>query len=699
MFVFSQDTAINYLKGVGPEKAKALSSELGIQTLEDLLYHFAYRYVDRSKLFSINQINHQTSFVTLEGKITQIQEIGTGRKKRLSATFQDQTGQIELIWFAGIKWIKPSLKLHTTCQVYGKINRFKNSFSITHPEVSTQQNTQKVKGIQAIYPSTEKLNKKGLNSKGIEKIITELLTKSRFNLPQTIPDYLQKQAKLLSRTQALKEVHLPSNPTLLKHAQYTLKFEELFYLQLQLLSLKKGRKQKFKGFTFEKVGHYFNTYYKEHLPFELTGAQKRVVKEIRTDLGRGTQMSRLLQGDVGSGKTVVSLLSILIALDNGFQAAIMAPTEILAKQHFQSFKQSFDQLGVDCTFLAGSTPQGKRSDIFANLKTGKTGVIIGTHALIEPKVQFKNLGLVIIDEQHKFGVAQRAKLWSKNKKGLPHVLIMTATPIPRTLAMTLYGDLDVSVIDELPPGRKPVKTIHQYEKNRLKVFGFIKEQIAQGRQVYWVYPLIEESEKLDYNNLMQGYEALSQVFELPHYKIGVMHGRMKAQDKAFEMQKFSEGKTDILVSTTVIEVGVNVPNASVMVIENAEKFGLSALHQLRGRVGRGAKQSFCILMSSYKLSSDAKTRLETMVATTDGFKVAQADLTLRGPGNLMGTQQSGILDFKIADIASDHAIISLTKSYAEKVLEDDPELQKQEHFMLREGLEKRKAQQSWANIS
>lgn len=700
MYKHTCDTPIEYLKGVGPERAKVLRKELDIHLFEDLLCHYPFRYIDRSELHKAGQINPNIGYVQMLGSISQLHEVGEKRRKRMTAVFQDNTGLLVLTWFQGINWIKKQLHVGKKYLVYGKVTAFKGKMTIVHPEMELVEsaNDFTAQALHPVYSSTEVLNKKGLNSKGLTRLMKNVLPAIEHSIEETLPNNVRSFLKLEDRKIALKNIHFPNSKTALLKAQYYLKFEELFYIQMQLLLLRRNRITKHKGFVFDRVGTFFNRYYKELLSFELTNAQKRVVKEIRKDLGSGTQMNRLLQGDVGSGKTVVSLLTILIALDNNYQAALMAPTEILALQHFKSLSVDLQKLGVNCALLTGSTKQSEKKVIYEKLEEGEINIIIGTHALIEDKVLFDNLGLIIIDEQHKFGVEQRAKLWVKNRNGVPHVLVMTATPIPRTLAMTLYGDLDVSIIDELPPGRKSVKTVHQFEKNRLKIFGFLRDEINKGRQAYVVYPLIEESEKLDYNHLMDGYESISKAFSLPEYKIGVLHGRMKPEDKEMEMQKFVSGETQIMVSTTVIEVGVNVPNATIMIIENAEKFGLSQLHQLRGRVGRGADQSYCILLTSYKLSADAKVRLETMCRTSDGFEVAEADLRLRGPGDMMGTQQSGITDLKISNLATDGKILGLARDMAKKILEKDPDLE-QHPVLLKELKKRREKYRNWGRIS
>ena len=680
-------TGIEYLKGVGPERARLLKEELNIRTFEDLLHFFPNRYIDRSQFYPINQLPQNNSEVQIKGKITQIEYVSQKRGKRMVAQFEDATGAMELVWFRGYQWIRESLKLNQPYVIFGRLNWFKGKASMPHPEMELEENFQK--GVKAafypIYPSTEKLINKGISQRVIQKLVAHLIERGGTPFSETLPPYLLEHYKLIAKEKALKEVHYPTTQHDLSRAQARLKFEEFFYLQMQLILKNLQRKKKIKGFTFSEVGRAFHTFFKEHLPFPLTQAQKRVVKEIRMDLGSGRQMNRLLQGDVGSGKTIVALLSMLIAIDNKFQACLVAPTEILAQQHYQSLSSLLQGTGVQIALLTGSTKAKERKPLFEALETGTLNILIGTHAVFEEKVQFKNLGLAIIDEQHRFGVAQRAKLWAKNEIP-PHVLVMTATPIPRTLAMSIYGDLDLSVIDELPPGRKPVKTSHRFESKRLAVFAFIKEQIQEGRQVYVVYPLIQESEKLDYKDLMDGYESITRSFPPPQYQVSILHGQMKSEDKAYEMERFAEGKTQIMVATTVIEVGVNVPNASVMIIESAERFGLSQLHQLRGRVGRGASQSYCILMSGSKLSEEGKTRLQTMVNSTDGFEIAEADLRLRGPGNLMGTQQSGVLQLKIADVIKDSTLLKAARDTAQQILKQDPELKQAEHQIIKRTL-------------
>ena len=676
-------TPIDYLKGVGPTKADILKKELGIFTYQDLLNLFPNRYIDKTKYYKINELQRNSAEVQIIGKIIHIKSVAQKRGSRLVATFTDGTGEMELVWFKGQKWIKENLKLNTPYVIFGKCNWF-NGFSMPHPEMELLAVHES--GIRAtmqpVYPSTEQLNKKGISNRAKVKFIETLFQETKGNFSETLPKHLVESLQLISKAKALFHIHFPKDAEWLAKAQFRLKFEELFYIQLQLIAKNLTRKQKIKGFVFDQVGERFNEFYHHYLPFELTNAQKRVIKEIRNDLGSQAQMNRLLQGDVGSGKTIVALMTALLAIDNDYQACIMAPTEILANQHYQGITELLKDMNVTVALLTGSTKTAARKVIHENLESGSLHILIGTHAVLEDKVQFNNLGLAIIDEQHRFGVAQRAKLWRKNTIP-PHILVMTATPIPRTLAMSLYGDLDISVIDELPPGRKAIKTVHRYDSNRLKVFQFIRDEIKKGRQVYIVYPLIQESEALDYKDLMDGYESIVRDFPQPEYQISIVHGKMKPADKDYEMERFVKGETQIMIATTVIEVGVNVPNASVMIIESAERFGLSQLHQLRGRVGRGAEQSYCILMTGFKLSADSKTRLETMVATNDGFEIAEVDLKLRGPGDLMGTQQSGVLNMKIADIVKDRDILKLARQCAFAILKKDPALQLPEHHIIK----------------
>ncbi|NNK61332.1 MAG: ATP-dependent DNA helicase RecG [Flavobacteriaceae bacterium] len=668
-------TPIDFLKGVGPNRADLLRKELGIQTYQDLLNLFPNRYLDRTKYYKIAELQRNSSDVQIVGKIIGLKEIQQKRGKRLVAKFKDSTGEMELVWFRGQKWIRENLKLNTDYVIFGKVNWFNNTFSMPHPDlellVEHKQNIRSA--MQPIYPSTEKLTNKGLTNRVLSKIMQQLFLETKGKFSETLSEELLSKFKMLSKSDALLNIHFPKSQALLSKAEFRLKFEELFFIQLQLILKNLIHKSKIKGFNFERVGPLFNTFYNSHLPFELTNAQKRVIKEIRYDLGSNAQMNRLLQGDVGSGKTIVALMSMLIGVDNGFQTCLMAPTEILSVQHYNGLLEYCNKLNISIKLLTGSTKTSKRKEIHESLENGDLNILIGTHALLEDKVKFKNLGLAIIDEQHRFGVAQRSKLWRKNTTP-PHILVMTATPIPRTLAMSVYGDLDISIIDELPAGRKPVKTVHRYDNNRLKVFRFIRDEIAKGRQIYIVYPLIQESEKMDYKDLMDGYASIEREFPKPEYQISIVHGKMKSSDKDFEMQRFIKGETQIMVATTVIEVGVDVPNASVMIIESAERFGLSQLHQLRGRVGRGAEQSYCILMTSHKLSNDSKIRLETMVHSNDGFEIAEVDLKLRGPGDIMGTQQSGVLNLRIANIVKDKDILAEARYMAKKILSSDPGL-------------------------
>lgn len=693
---------IEYLKGVGPQRADVLKKELHIFSFGDLLLHFPFRYEDRTSFYSINQITADTQTVQLKGKIIDFEILGTGTAKRLAATFADKTGEIELIWFRSISWMEKNLKVGTEYIVFGKPNLFRQKFSIAHPEISTIEEEEKgVSGkLHPVYSTTEKLKIKNLDSKGISRLVKTLFSFLKENdVEEILPSSIISKYKFDSRFKAFHEIHFPQNETQLSRATKRLKYEEFFLIQIQLLLIKKSRKTNSAGFIFSHLGDFFNRFYKEKLPFELTGAQKRVIKEIRSDFLNGKQMNRLLQGDVGSGKTVVALTCMLMANDNGFQSCIMAPTEILVQQHFQSLKDLTNGIGVNVELLTAAVKGKERKKLFENLANGEIHILVGTHALIEDDVRFKNLGLAVIDEQHRFGVEQRAKLWRKNNPP-PHILVMTATPIPRTLAMTLYGDLDVSVIDEMPPGRKLIKTISRFESSRLQVFGFLKKQIAEGRQIYIVFPLIEESEKLDFKNLMEGYEAVTRSFPLPDYAVSIVHGRMKPEAKNWEMNRFVNGETNIMVATTVIEVGVNVPNASVMIVESAERFGLSQLHQLRGRVGRGADQSFCILMTGNKLSGEARRRMETMCSTNDGFEIAEVDLELRGPGDLAGTQQSGVLNLHIASISKDRKILEAARADAEIILEKDRLLLSAENKSLLNFIsEKTISGQQWGKIS
>ena len=695
------DISVVYLKGIGAARAEALQKELGIFTYRDFLTHYPFRYVDKTQFQSVRDVSEEGVSYQLRGQITELQFVGDKRTKRLVARFRDQTGAIDLVWFQGAKWMAEKLKSNTDYIVYGKATAFMGRLNMPHPDIEVV-----VPGVplaasafQAVYNSTEKLKFKNLDSEGIRKTMRVLVSQlNEQNLPETLTPALIADFSLMPRVEAYRQIHVPDTKLLLDKAKFRLKFEELFFVQLKLLRSNQVRHQASAGFVFNKVGDLFNDFYSRYMPFQLTNAQKRVVKEIRVDMGSGRQMSRLVQGDVGSGKTLVALLSMLLAADNGFQSCLMAPTEILAKQHFETISSLVEPLGIKVVLLTGSTKTKARRELHAQLEAGEIHILVGTHALIEDAVVFKNLGLVVIDEQHRFGVAQRAKMHQKNSQP-PHVLIMTATPIPRTLAMTLYGDLDTSVIDELPPGRKPITTMHFMESQRLRLIGFMKNEIALGRQIYVVYPLIQESEKMDYQNLQNGYDALLNDFPQPDYQISIVHGKLTPQQKEFEMQRFIKNETQIMVATTVIEVGVNIPNASVMVIESAERFGLSQLHQLRGRVGRGAEKSYCILMTSYKLGADSKLRMETMVRTNDGFEISEVDLKLRGPGDLDGTQQSGVLDLKIADLVHDGQILQLARSAAQAVLNEDPGLQSPENQLLRESLRRmQQSRHSWSKI-
>ena len=677
------NTPIDYLKGLGVNRSDLIKKELKIFNYKDLVNLFPNRYIDKSKYYKIKDLPKFSCDVQIIGEISEISEIGIGRKKRLIAQFTDGEDEIELIWFKSLKWLKKSLLINTKYIVFGKLNFFASKISIPHPEIElfkADSLSKRVK-IQPIYPSTENLIKKGVSNKVISNLMKSLLYDLKLNFKETIPDYLIKELKLLDKNTSIYNIHFPKNNELLEDSIRRLKFEELLYLQLQLLKKNINRKDKIKGYNFSVVGKHFNKFYNEVLSFELTNAQKKVLKEIRNDLGSNAQMNRLLQGDVGSGKTIIAFMSILIALDNGYQACLMAPTEILSVQHYEGFIEMSKLLNINIVILTGSTKASVKKEIYKSLNSGEIDIIVGTHSLIQDKVKFKNLGLAIIDEQHKFGVAQRSKLWAKSAIP-PHILIMTATPIPRTLAMSAYGDLDISLIDELPPGRREITTVHRFDSNRLSVLKFIKEQINEGRQIYIVYPLIEESKNMDFKDLMDGYESLSREFTQPKYQISIVHGRMKAQDKEFEMKRFENKETQILIATTVIEVGVNIPNASVMIIESSERFGLSQLHQLRGRVGRGIHKSYCILMSGNKLSNESKLRLKTMTQTNNGFIIAEKDLEIRGPGDIMGTQQSGVIDLKIADLISDQKILIYARKFARQILEDDKNLSKEKNNKL-----------------
>lgn len=695
------DTPIEFLKGVGPQRAETLQKELHIYRYRDLLELYPFRYIDKTCFHTISQLQPDLADVQIVGKIVRVKEEGVGRKKRLKAIFQDETSSMELVWFKAVSWMKKSLKVGEDLVVFGKPTLFNGTFSISHPEIETLQAYKQnlTTAMQGVYPSTEKLSAKSLHSKGIAKLMHELLGQVLSYIPETLSLEIRNEYKLMSKKEALFNVHFPKSEALLAQAHRRLKFEEFFFIQLAMLKLKQHKKDTFLSYSFSNIGEHFNEFYKEQLPFELTGAQKRVLKEIRIDVASGKQMNRLVQGDVGSGKTIVALMAMLMAKDNGFQACLMAPTEILATQHFNGLLEMVEAVGMKMALLTGSTRVARRKEIHADLESGELDILVGTHALLEDKVQYKNLGLAIIDEQHRFGVSQRSKMWKKNQRP-PHVLVMTATPIPRTLAMAVYGDLDISLIDELPPGRKPITTVHKTDQHRLSMFHFLKQEIEKGRQVYIVYPLIEESQKLDYKDLMDGYESICRHFPKPKFQVSVVHGRMKAEDKEAEMARFVKGETNIMVATTVIEVGVNVPNASVMVIESAERFGLSQLHQLRGRVGRGAEQSYCVLMSDNKLSADAKFRLKTMVQTQNGFEIADADLKLRGPGDIMGTRQSGMLNLKLADLSKDSKILQYARQIAMDVLDKDPTLSLDENRPIyKEYMRAHHNKLQWSNIS
>lgn len=678
--------SITYLPGVGPKKADILQKEAGIASFEDLLFYFPYKYIDRSRFYKINEVTGNMPYIQLKGRILFFDEIGEGRTHRLIGKFMDGTGTLDLVWFKGLNYIKEKIKPNVDYIVFGKPTEFGHIYNIAHPDIDPiEQGAQVANGLTPYYNTTEKMKKAFLNSRAIQNFQYTLLNSLKWNLPETLPDKLLERIKMMSFSEAMRNIHFPMSAEKLRAAQVRLKFDELFFIQLNLLQKAQNRRRKLIGIPFPRVGDYFNTFYKNYLPFELTNAQKRVIREMRADMGSGRQMNRLLQGDVGSGKTLVGLLLMLLALDNQCQACMMAPTEILAQQHYATIKNFLKDMDVKVALLTGSTRKSTRNKLLPAIANGEIQIVIGTHALIEDTVVFSSLGLAIIDEQHRFGVEQRSRLWAKNTHTVPHVLVMTATPIPRTLAMTLYGDLDVSVIDELPPGRKPIMTIHRYDNRKAELYEFLRSEIRKGRQVYVVYPLIEGNEKLDYKSLEEGFETFKQVF--PEYTVCMVHGKMKASEKEEEMQKFVSGKAQILMATTVIEVGVNVPNASVMVIESAERFGLSQLHQLRGRVGRGAEQSYCILVSSYKLSNETRKRLEIMVKSNNGFEIAEADLRLRGHGDLEGTRQSGEgIDLKIANLAADGQILQYARDIASEVLDEDPELSTQTYRILNERL-------------
>ena len=692
---------IQFLPGVGPKRADVLREELNISTIEDLLTHYPYRYVDRSQFYKISEVTSDMPFIQIKGKIQGYASVGKGRGKRLVADFTDGSGRLELVWFRGAKWIPENYPVGKELVVFGRPSVYQRKLNVVHPELEDPEKKHAVSSkLQAVYSTTEKLKDYYLTSKAISKLIANLIKGLPSKFEETLPAWLLQKLNLVNLDTAMRQIHFPDATAQYKKAELRLKFEELFYLQLNILQGKTERNKRFRGNIFETVGESFNTFYKEHLPFELTGAQKKVMKEIRRDMGSGRQMNRLLQGDVGSGKTLVALMSMLIAIDNGFQTCIMAPTEILAQQHYKSIRGFLDGMDVRVELLTGSVKKADRVPIHEGLLDGSVNILIGTHAVIEDVVQFQRLGLVVIDEQHRFGVAQRARLWKKADV-LPHVLVMTATPIPRTLAMTLYGDLDVSVIDELPPGRKPIITRHSFDSKRLMVFGFLKKQLALGRQAYIVYPLIKESESMDYKDLEDGYESISRAFPPPQYQVSVVHGKMKPEEKEASMAHFVAGRTHIMVATTVIEVGVDVSNASIMIIESAERFGLSQLHQLRGRVGRGADQSYCILMTGYKLSDEGKKRIETMVRTNDGFEIAEVDLKLRGPGDIEGTQQSGIpFNLKIAHLGRDNQILQLARDTAELIISEDPNLQLDKNFIFAKHIKKGNPRQiDWGKIS
>lgn len=691
---------IKFLPGVGPKKAELFSAELGIKSAEDLLRYYPYKYVDRSRFYYLHEINEDMPFIQVKGQIIRFDKVGEGHNQRLTAVFTDGKNTIDLVWFKGVKYALEKYQTKVDYVLFGKPSPFNGKFNIVHPEIelASKMPPPEQMGLQPFYNTSEKMKSNFLNSKTIQKIIFPLVQTIKTGIPETLPAFILQKFALMNLTDSLVNVHFPKNADLLNKARQRLKFEELFYIQLSILRQKNWRELQSKGFVFGTIGHFFNTFFKDFLPFEMTGAQKRVIREIRIDVASGRQMNRLLQGDVGSGKTLVALMTMLIAVDNGYQACIMAPTEILANQHFVSLTEFLGNLGVNIALLTGSTRPKDRIFLHEKLRSGELNILIGTHALIEDTVQFANLGLVVIDEQHRFGVEQRARLWRKNVQP-PHILVMTATPIPRTLAMTLYGDLSVSVIDELPPGRKPIQTYHYYDTKRSSLNGFIAKQIQAGRQIYIVYPLIKESEKVDLQNLEEGYDYMREVF--PNYKICKVHGKLKSKEKDFQMQRFVSGEAQIMVATTVIEVGVNVPNASVMVIESAQRFGLSQLHQLRGRVGRGAEQSFCILLTGYKLAADTRKRMEIMVRTNDGFEISEADLQIRGPGDMEGTQQSGMpFELKIANLALDGKMLEIARNAAMEILDIDPQLNNNENNVLANQLRKLKANTlNWGSIS
>jgi ATP-dependent DNA helicase RecG len=692
------DTGIEFLKGVGPQKAALLNKELAIFNYGELLQHYPFRHEDRTQFYKISEVNDTLPFVQIKGVLRTVEVLGMARKQRLRAYLIDETGEIELVWFKAVQWMHKSLKTGIPYVVFGKATKFGSKYNMAHPEIEVLAPSHDQRGyLQPVYHSTEKLKYKFLDSKAISKLQKTLLTLCKDKIPETLPQAIIEHFKLISKRDALLQIHFPASSQDLAKANYRLKFEELFYIQLRLLKLKLTRQEKYRGIVF-KEATLLTKFYNEHLPFELTNAQKKVIREIYSDMKSGKQMNRLLQGDVGSGKTIVAFICMMIAIDGGRQVTMMAPTEILANQHYDGLKPFADSMGLEIALLTGSSKKKARNIIHEDLESGKLNILIGTHAVLEDKVQFRELGLAIVDEQHRFGVAQRSKLWQKNKTTYPHMMVMTATPIPRTLAMTVYGDLDVSVIDELPAGRKPIQTVHRYDSNRLKVNGFMKEQMAEGRQIYVVYPLIEESETLDLKDLMDGYESVCRAF--PEVPISILHGKMKSDAKDFEMQRFVKGETKIMVATTVIEVGVNVPNASVMIVENAERFGLAQLHQLRGRVGRGADQSYCILMSSFKLSKEARTRLGTMVRTNNGFEIADVDLKLRGPGDVSGTQQSGVTDLIIADLGKDGELLQVARTAVIALLDKDPLLDAPENAVIKRQVDRQKKSAiNWSRIS
>lgn len=691
-------TPVVYLKGVGPAKAELLEKELGIVTILDLLYNFPFRYIDRTKFHLISELRADISYVQVKGVLGPFEYIGAGRVKRLKSSLSDSSGSIPLVWFQGHKWIQEQFKPGESYVIFGKPTEFGKNLNFVHPEIESLANAVRQKGMQGVYPSTEKLRNKNFNQKQFRQLLDQVFSNPQFNLPEIIPASIMNSNKLVSRTTAIRHIHQPPDEQALRSAIHRLKYEELLILQLRIVKQKLRNKDLFKGIPFLKVGNYFNQYFSQLLPFELTDAQKRVLKEIREDLRTGKQMNRLLQGDVGSGKSVVAFMLMLLAADNDTQSSLMAPTEILAFQHYENMKEPAEKLGLGIALLTGSTKAKARSEILEGLANGEIKLLIGTHALIEDRVKMKRQGLAIIDEQHRFGVAQRAKMWDKSGE-VPHILVMTATPIPRTLAMTIYGDLDISVIDQLPSGRKPIQTLHINEAQRMNLIEFIRKQIESGRQIYVVYPLIEESEKMSYNSLMEGFDFFSRFFPRPEFQVDIIHGKMKPAEKEFVMDRFKQGLIQILISTTVIEVGINVPNATTMVIENAERFGLSQLHQLRGRVGRGSEQSYCILLSGREISSYGLKRIKAMQSTQDGFKLAEMDLTLRGPGDIEGTQQSGLPDLKLAKISGDEEIMAQSRKDAEGLLAKDPNLEAPEQQSLKSYLRSLKGSMDWSRIS